>query len=237
MSSSPNYAFKPSIYSLPMVDRDGSPRSEYFPVNRIFCIGRNYADHAREMGHDPNREPPFYFLKPASALLANMSTFPLPSYSNQVEHEIEIVIALDRGGRNLSIEQARQAVVAFGLGLDMTCRDIQKSAKDAGRPWELAKGFDHSAPCTALQLGSVEDILGCGDFSLTNNNRTVQKGNARDMIWQIPELIMEISQKICLLPGDIIFTGTPAGVSALKRGDKLTASFKGLSQTLSINIE
>ncbi len=223
-------------YTLPICNADGSLSNEQFLVNKIICIGRNYAEHAREMGHDPEREPPFFFFKPQSALAQNNSDFIYPHFSQQVEHELELVIALGKSGAQISAADAADFVAGFAVGLDMTCRDIQKEAKKMGRPWELAKGFDGSAPCTAIQRGSLTDLEKCGDLVLTRNGEEVQRGNWRTMAWSIPELIVEVSRYIKLEAGDLIFTGTPAGVGPVKPGDKLCGKLEGFAQELILHI-
>lgn len=207
-----------------------------FPVNKIICIGRNYAEHAREMGHDPEREPPFFFFKPQSALAQNGDDFIYPHFSQQVEHEIELVVAIGKSGSAISVTDAADYVYGFAIGLDMTCRDLQKEAKQQGRPWELAKGFDGSAPCTAIQPESLADLEKYGDLVLTKNGEEVQRGNWRDMVWPIPELIAQVSHYIKLEEGDLIFTGTPAGVGPVKKGDELIATLEEFSQTLALTI-
>lgn len=218
-------------YHLPVIGEE-----HVFVVNKVICIGRNYADHAREMGHDPDREPPFFFFKPQSALAQNNSDFIYPPYSQQVEYEIEVVIAIGKSGYQIPLEQAGDYVCGFAIGLDMTCRDIQKQAKQQGRPWELAKGFDGSAPCTAIQRGTLNDLQQFGDLVLTNNGKEVQRGNWRDMVWSVPELIVEVSRYIKLEEGDLIFTGTPAGVGPVKLGDKLCGVLEGFTQSLNLNV-
>lgn len=220
-------------YSLPIVGETDND----FAVHKIICIGRNYAEHAREMGHDPEREPPFFFFKPQSALAQNNSAFIYPHFSQQVEHELELVIAIGKSGTQIPVANAADYVLGFAVGLDMTCRDIQKEAKKLGRPWELAKGFDGSAPCTAIQRGSLQDLAHYGDLVLTRNGEEVQRGDWRDMVWPIPELIAEVSRYIKLESGDLIFTGTPAGVGPVKPGDTLCAKLEGFSQELNIVIE
>lgn len=219
-------------YALPI---SGEPEN-HFPVRKIICIGRNYAEHAREMGHDPQREPPFFFFKPQSALAKNGADFIYPDFSQQVEHEIELVVAIGKSGHKIAPKDAADFVMGFAVGLDMTCRDIQKQAKQLGRPWELAKGFDGSAPCTAIQPGTLQDLEQCGDLVLTRNGEEVQRGNWRDMVWSIPELIAEVSRYIKLEAGDLIFTGTPAGVAQVYKGDKLCATLEGFSQVLNITV-
>ncbi len=218
-------------YSLPIAD---SP--DVFCVNKIICIGRNYAEHAREMGHDPDREPPFFFFKPQSALAQNGEDFHYPDFSQQVEHELELVVAINKSGTKIPAADAADFVFGFAVGLDMTCRDIQKEAKKLGRPWELAKGFDGSAPCTAIQRGTLHDLEQCGELVLTRNGNEVQRGNWRDMVWSIPELIAEVSRYIKLEAGDLIFTGTPAGVGPVQIGDELIARLEGFSQTLKLRV-
>lgn len=219
-------------YSLPILGEVDSD----FAVHKIICIGRNYAEHAREMGHDPEREPPFFFFKPQSALAQNNTDFIYPHFSQQVEHELELVIAIGKSGTQIPITEAADYVFGFGMGLDMTCRDRQKEAKKLGRPWELGKGFDGSAPCTAIQRGSLDDLEHYGDLVLTRNGEEVQRGNWRDMVWPIPELIAEVSQYIKLEAGDLIFTGTPAGVGPVQKGDNLVATLEGWFMQLSIRI-
>ncbi|WP_062060168.1 fumarylacetoacetate hydrolase family protein [Cellvibrio sp. OA-2007] len=218
-------------HSLPIVNT-----GDRFSVNKIICIGRNYAEHAREMGHDPEREPPFFFFKPQSALAQNGDDFIYPHFSQQVEYEIELVIAIGKSGTQIPATQAAEYVCGYAVGLDMTCRDIQKEAKKAGRPWELAKGFDGSAPCTAIQRGTLDDLQQFGDLVLTCNGTEVQRGNWRDMVWAIPDLIAEVSRYIKLEAGDLIFTGTPAGVGPVQRGDELVGNLESWPLNLSIKI-
>lgn len=223
---------QPIAYSLPIVGE----ADKNFAVHKIICIGRNYAEHAREMGHDPEREPPFFFFKPQSALAQNNSDFIYPHFSQQVEHEIELVIAMGKSGAQISKDDAADYVLGFAVGLDMTCRDRQKEAKQLGRPWELAKGFDGSAPCTPIQRGSLTDLEQCGDLVLTRNGAEVQRGDWRDMVWSIPELIAEVSRYTKLEVGDLIFTGTPAGVGPVALGDELVARLEGFSEVLKLRV-
>ncbi len=218
-------------YSLPIIDSPGT-----FSVNKIICIGRNYAEHAREMGHDPEREPPFFFFKPQSALAPNGEDFHYPDFSRQVDHELELVVAIGKSGVKVPVTEAASYVFGFAVGLDMTCRDIQKEAKKLGRPWELGKGFDGSAPCTAIQPGTLNDLQQYGDLVLTRNGSEVQRGNWRDMVWPIAELIAEVSRYIKLEAGDLIFTGTPAGVGPVHIGDELVARLEGFPQPLRLRI-
>lgn len=206
----------------------GAPRP--FPVRRILCIGRNYAAHAREMGAD-DREPPFYFTKSADALCvtgAPAARWPLPPRSQEVHHEVEHVVALGAGGRDLSLTQASQAVCAEGVGLDMTRRDVQADAKKLGRPWATAKDFDGSAVVGPLQLPAPEGAVVVGPITLEIDGAIVQRGDLADRIWSVPELIAELSRWITLRPGDLLFTGTPAGVGPVRAGQRLVGRVEGL---------
>ena len=213
----------PAIPSLPVT---GDVRR--FAVNRIFCVGRNYADHAREMGHDPDREPPFFFMKPASAILADGKDMAYPSLSKDVYHEVELVVAIARGGVNIPPENALEYIYGYGVGLDMTRRDLQGEAKKMGRPWDTGKAFDQSAPCGAItpvaQWGHPEKGL----VTLLVNGEIRQEGNLNQLIWNVPDVIASLSSLFALEPGDLIFTGTPAGVGPVKRGDVLEAKIEGL---------
>ena len=195
-----------------------------FPVRRIYCVGRNYADHAREMGHDPDREPPFFFQKNPDNLVTDDGNFPYPPLSNDVHHEIELVVALHKGGKNIPATEAHSHIYGYAVGLDMTRRDMQGQAKKQGRPWETGKAFEHSAPCSALvpasRIGHPQD----GAIWLKINGKTVQKGDINQLIWSVPETIAILSTLYELQAGDLIFTGTPAGVGAVARGDILEGS-------------
>jgi fumarylpyruvate hydrolase len=215
---------------LPQVNVMGQALAP-FEVSRIICIGRNYADHAIEMGRDPKQEPPFFFMKPLSALASGQGTWPLPAFSSRVDHELELVIGLNvpgLSGRHLSPTQAQQTVAALGLGLDMTCRDLQQEAKTNGRPWDLAKGFDHSAPVSLLLAAGWEAAEELGEMTLTLNQQLRQRGHWREMIWPVPTLLSQISQFVALQTGDLVFTGTPAGVGPVALGDVLEAQMQGL---------
>ena len=204
--------------------------SERFPVGRIYCVGRNYAEHAREMGHDPDREPPFFFMKPANALVPNGATIPYPVATQDLHHEIELVVALGKGGANIPIGQALSHVWGYGVGLDMTRRDVQGEAKKLGRPWEMGKAFDDSAPCTALVAAAKCGHPAKGAIWLKVNGRTTQQGDLAEMIWNVPETIAYLSGLITLQPGDLIYSGTPAGVGPVKPGDKLEGHVDGVGE-------
>ena len=213
----------PAIPSLPVVGD-----SKRFPVNRIYCVGRNYADHAREMGHDPDREPPFFFMKPATAIVTDGQAMAYPALSKDVHHELEMVVALGKGGSNIPANQALDHVWGYGLGLDMTRRDLQGEAKKMGRPWDTGKAFDQSAPCSALVPVSQCGHLSKGRIYLTVNGQVKQDGDLAMMIWNVPETIAYLSTLFTLMPGDLIFSGTPAGVAAVQRGDVLEGHVDGL---------
>lgn len=214
----------PPPATLPIHGRD-----ERFPVNRVFCVGRNYADHAREMGHDPDREPPFFFMKPSSAIVADGAAFRYPSMSNDVHHEVELVVALATGGANVAPEQANALIYGYAVGLDMTRRDLQGEAKKLGRPWETGKAFDGSAPCSEIVPASDTGHPAAGTVRLDVNGQTRQSGDIADLIWSIPETIAYLSTLFTLQAGDLIFTGTPSGVGAVARGDRLAASVAGIA--------
>ena len=213
----------PEIPTLP-VQGD----SKRFAVNRIYCVGRNYADHAREMGHDPDREPPFFFMKPATAIVTDGKNMAYPSLSNDVHHEIEMVVALGKGGANIPADRALDHVWGYGVGLDMTRRDLQGEAKKMGRPWDTVKAFDQSAPCSALLPVSQCGHLTKGRIHLKVNGQIKQDGDLAMMIWNVPDTIAYLSTLFTLMPGDLIFSGTPAGVAAVARGDALEGHVDGL---------
>ncbi len=202
--------------------------SELFPVGRIYCIGRNYAEHAREMGYDPDREPPFFFMKPANSLVPNGASIPFPQVTKDLHHEIELVVALGKGGADIPAEQALEHVWGYGVGLDMTRRDVQGEAKKLGRPWEMGKGFDNSAPCTALQPAAKIGHPAQGAIWLKVNGTIKQNGDLKEMIWNVPDSIAYLSQLVTLQPGDLIYSGTPAGVGPVQRGDKLEGHVDGV---------
>ena len=202
--------------------------SSRFPVRRIYCVGRNYAEHAREMGHDPDREPPFFFMKPATSIVANGATLGFPVGSKDVHHEIEMVVAIGKAARDVAVERGLDHVWGYGVGLDMTRRDLQGEAKKLGRPWEMGKAFDESAPCTDLRPASEIGHPQRGAIWLDVNGTRKQTGDISQLIWSVPEQIAYLSRLVTLLPGDLIFTGTPAGVSAVQPGDRLVGHVDGV---------
>jgi fumarylpyruvate hydrolase len=201
-----------------------------FPINRVFCVGRNYAEHAKEMGADPSREAPFFFSKPACAVYAPQAQVPYPPRTKDLHHEAELVVALCKGGANLSLMQAREAVYGYAVGVDFTRRDLQAEAKKLGRPWDIAKGFDASGPVSALVPLSETGWLDKGAISLLVNGSQRQRGDLSDMIWKVEEIIAELSTYYFLEPGDILFTGTPAGVSAVQPGDKVDVKIQNVGE-------
>jgi fumarylpyruvate hydrolase len=218
------YVFTPP--ELPSVAVTG--RSERFPVHRVYCVGRNYAAHAREMGSNPDREPPFFFTKPANALVANDAKIPYPPRTANLHHEIELVVALGKGGRNISVAQALDHVFGYAVGNDLTRRDLQFEARDKGRPWDTGKAFDHSAPITAITPAARIGHISKGRIWLSVNGEMRQQADIADLIWSVPEIIAELSTLFELAPGDLIYTGTPAGVSAVKSGDRMEGAVEGL---------
>ncbi|MFG6412723.1 fumarylacetoacetate hydrolase family protein [Roseateles sp. DC23W] len=199
-----------------------------YAVARIFCVGRNYADHAREMGADPTREPPFYFTKPASALTPSGSTVPYPPATKNYHYEMELVIAIGAPVFKVTPEAARAAIWGYATGLDMTRRDLQAVAKAGGKPWDTAKGFDQSAVLGDIVRVSEVGLLEKGAITLAVNGAEKQRGDLADMIWSQAEIVSNLSHLYHLHPGDLIYTGTPAGVGAVVAGDVITGHIEGL---------
>lgn len=221
-----NWAFDPPLRpALPIL---GS--GDHFPVRRIFCVGRNYAAHAREMGHDPDREPPFFFSKPSDALVADGATIPYPPATEKLHFEAELVVTLGKGGASIPVDAAPDHVFGYAIGNDLTRRDLQTVAKKAGRPWDMAKGFDLSAP-----IGPVHPVTGVGHLTsgriaLSVNGEIRQEADLSDMIWSVPEVISHLSNLVELCPGDLIMTGTPDGVGALHPGDTCVVEIESLGR-------
>ena len=215
----------PPLRTLSIDDRD-----ERFPVNRVFCVGRNYAAHAREMGKDPDREAPFFFMKPAAAVVdaASPSTLPYPPKTNNFHHEIELVVAIGRGGRDIPVGQALDHVYGYAVGLDMTRRDLQLEARDKGRPWEFGKSFAKSAPIGALRRAQDIGHPSAAAITLTVNGQPRQSSDIARLIWSVSECVAYLSEYEALEPGDIIMTGTPEGVNAVVAGDVMRGAIAGL---------
>jgi fumarylpyruvate hydrolase len=211
----------PAIVGVPV---HGS--ADLFPVRRIFCVGRNYAAHAREMGHDPDREPPFFFTKPADAIVLcadpkNPTKIPYPPATKNLHHEMELVVAMKSGGADIPVDKALDHVFGYAVGLDMTRRDLQNQAKDMGRPWDMSKGFDNSAPIGVIYPVSEVGHIDKGTIQLDVNGKTRQKSDLNALIWSIPETISYLSGLVTLAAGDLIYSGTPEGVAAVGKGDTL----------------
>jgi len=198
-----------------------------YPVRRIFCVGRNYAAHAREMGND-DREPPFFFTKPADAVVENGVAVPYPSRTKNFHHEVELVVALASGGTNVSVANASSLIYGYAVGIDLTRRDLQTESKDSGKPWDTSKGFDHSAPIGAIRPISAGGVIESARIWLSVNGKMKQDANVAEMTWKVPEIIAELSTLFELAAGDLIYTGTPAGVGPLVRGDSVEAGIEGL---------
>jgi fumarylpyruvate hydrolase len=202
--------------------------SGLFPVRRVFCVGRNYADHAVEMGHDPDKEPPFFFMKPADAIVASGGELRFPVATEDLHHEIELVVALATGGRDIPAGEALGNVYGYAVGLDMTRRDLQATAKKMGRPWDMAKGFDQSAPMSALVPAAEIGHPASGAIWLEVDGERRQSGDLDQQIWKVPETIAYLSTLVELAPGDLIMTGTPAGVDAVLPGSRLRGHIDGV---------
>ena len=224
-----NYIFPPmSVVGLPIHDTD-----QFFPVRRVYCVGRNYADHAREMGSDPTREPPFFFCKAndAQSIIPvspnQVNDLPYPPKTQNLHYEVELVVAIGQDGANLSAEQAKDLIFGYAVGLDMTRRDLQNAMKQNGRPWEIGKAFDYAAPIGEIYPVATVNIQNAA-ISLSVNGEPKQQGNINQLIWNVAETIANLSALFKLKAGDLIFTGTPAGVGAVVKGDKMLAQIDGL---------
>ncbi|MEX0964172.1 MAG: fumarylacetoacetate hydrolase family protein [Pseudohongiellaceae bacterium] len=207
---------------------EASEQGLFFPVHRIYCVGRNYGEHVKEMGGDPRQEPPVFFSKPASACVTFNRDVDYPQATADLHHEVELVVALKSGGKNISEAAAMDCVYGYAVGIDFTRRDLQAVAKSKGLPWDVAKGFDQSAPISAILPAQEISELGDAELSLKVNGETRQKATLGDMIWSVPEIICELSRFFELMSGDLIYTGTPSGVAAVSRGDQLVASVEGV---------
>ncbi|MGO4669443.1 fumarylacetoacetate hydrolase family protein [Bosea sp. 2RAB26] len=199
-----------------------------FPVHRIYCVGRNYAAHTIEMGGDPNREAPFFFQKNPDSVVLDGADFPYPPRSSNVHHEIEMVVALAKGGKDIPVERALEHVYGYAVGLDMTRRDLQDECKKAGRPWEIGKAFEHSAPLSGIVPASTIGHPENGAVWLKVNGEIRQQGDLNHMIWKVPEMISYLSGLFELQPGDLIMSGTPSGVGAIVRGDVMEGHVEGI---------
>jgi len=222
------YIFPPeAVTALPVA---GS--SDQFAVRRVYCVGRNYAAHAREMGSDPTRDVPFFFCKPGNAVLpvadGQTAALPYPAHTSNFHYEIELVVAIGKAGKNIATDQAQQHVWGYAVGLDMTRRDLQAQMKEKGKPWEISKAFDYSAPIGPVSAVSKSGVLASAAIHLAVNGVQRQHSNIDQMIWSVPEIISCLSQYFELKPGDLIMTGTPEGVAAVVRGDVMEGGIEGL---------
>lgn len=206
--------------------------SAVFPVGRVYCIGRNYAEHAIEMGHDPDREPPFFFTKPADAVVPSGSTLAFPRQTDDLHHEIELVVALGEGGQDISVDRALDHVFGYAVGLDMTRRDLQSVAKKAGRPWDMAKGFDESAPTSPIRPADEIGHPERGEIWLRVDGEQRQQGDLSQQIWKVPEAISYLSGLVTLRPGDLLMTGTPSGVGRIEPGNRLEGHIDGIGDVV-----
>ncbi len=213
----------PAAPSIAVVDSE-----DRCPVRRIFCVGRNYADHAKEMGGDPDRELPFFFSKPADAVVEDGAQIPYPPRTSELHYETELVVVIGRGGRNVAVDGALDHVFGYAIGNDLTRRDLQREAKAKGRPWDLSKGFDHSAVVGPVHPASRVGHLARGYIRLDVGGERRQEADLADMIWSVPEIVSILSSYVALAPGDLIYTGTPAGVGPLRPGDDCVATVEGL---------
>jgi fumarylpyruvate hydrolase len=222
-----DYAFaEPPVVSLM------SMSTKPFPVRRIYCVGQNYRDHAKEMGGNPDAEKPFFFMKPADAILQNGEIMPYPPGTSDLHHEVELVVAMAMGGKNIAPEKVNDMVFGYAVGLDMTRRDIQAEARQKGRPWEMSKSFDFSAPCSSITPEMYTGVVAKGKIQCKVNGELRQNADLSDMIWGVPEIVHYLSQLVEVCPGDLIFTGTPAGVGPVVKGDKIEATIAGLEPLL-----
>ncbi len=220
----------PPVYTLAIADSD-----EAFPVNRVYCVGRNYAAHAREMGKDPDRDPPFFFMKPACAVVRADSKgveIPYPPMTKNFHHEVELVVTIGKGGKDITVEDALEHVHGYAVGLDMTRRDLQLEARDKGRPWEFGKSFAQSAPIGPVSPVSKIGHLSSATISLTVNDQARQSSDIDKLIWSVAESISYLSHYETLEPGDVIMTGTPEGVNAVVSGDVMHAHIDGLDEII-----
>ena len=220
-----SYVFPPA----PQVVLPVAGSTDVFPVRRVYCVGRNYADHAAEMGAD-SREPPLFFSKPADALVPGGGEVTYPPMTDNLQHEVELVVALGKGGSNIPLDQALDCVFGYAIGFDLTRRDLQSQAKDKGHPWDMGKGFDQGGPISALRPAGKVGHPEKGGIWLKVNGESRQSGDLSQMTWKVAEVIANLSSYIALMPGDLIFTVTPAGVSTVVRGDVLEGGIEGLGE-------
>jgi len=230
VSASATFAVAPEVHALPII---GAP--DLFAVRRIYCVGRNYLDHIREMKEADERDPPFFFQKPTDALVQDGATVAYPPYTDDYQHEIELVVAIGKAGRDVPVEAAESLIFGYAVGLEMTRRDRQKEARDRAWPWEMGKSFDQSAPCGPIHPAAAIGHPRAGAITLSVNGTERQRGDLAALIWNVPEIVANLSRQYELKPGDLIFTGTPAGVGPVGPGDRLEGRIEGIG-TLTLTI-
>lgn len=223
------------LFDVPFAKLPVEGSRDRFPIHRVYCLGRNYADHVRELGGEPDRTPPVFFLKPADSVVPCGGDIAFPPRTENLHHEIELVVALDRGGRDIAADDALDHVFGYGVGIDLTRRDHQEAAKHSSGPWDTAKSFEQAAPMTPLhRVADVGHPAG-GRIWLSVNDELRQDADLGQMLWPVPEAIAELSTYFTLAPGDLLFTGTPAGVGRLLPGDRASGGVAGLDE-LSIHL-
>lgn len=215
----------PPLVTVPVTDSE-----DLYPVHRIYCVGRNYAAHAREMGKDPDRDPPFFFCKPADAIVMHGEAVPYPPRTSNLHHEIELVVAIGKAGANIPEAEAEDYIYGYAVGNDITRRDLQLQARETGRPWDTGKAFDLSAAITPIYPVSDYGHIREGEISISVDGEVRQEADIRDLIWDVPEIVAELSTLFTLQPGDLIYTGTPAGVGAVEPGQTMVGHIAGLGE-------
>jgi fumarylpyruvate hydrolase len=229
MTSAKGFSVDPAVTLPPPTVLPVVGSAKVFPVRRIYCVGRNYLDHIREMKEGDERDPPFFFQKPADAIVGNGGIVPYPPQTADLQHEVELVVAIGAGGRDLAAEQALDAVYGYAVGVDLTRRDRQRESFAKGLPWEIGKSFDHSAPCGEVHPVALVGHKRHGRIGLAVNGEERQSGDLAQMIWNVHEIIAKLSRSYRLAPGDLVMTGTPAGVGPVEPGDRLECTIEGLA--------
>ena len=219
-----------NLFEMPQPAVPVAGTDQAFPVHRIYCVGRNYAAHAREMGHDPKSTPPVFFMKPADAIVDSGATVAYPSRTGNLQHEVELVVAIGEPGRDIAADRTLDHVFGYAVGIDLTRRDLQLAAKESRGTWDTAKGFDQSAPISAMHPATEIGHPDAGRIWLSVNGENCQNADLNELIWNVPEAIAELSTFFALVPGDLVFTGTPAGVGPLEVGDEVTGGIDGIDE-------
>ena len=219
-----------TLFELPLTTVPIMGEAAVFPVRRIYCVGRNYLDHIREMGEADERDPPFFFQKPTDAIVPDGAVIPYPPHTEDYQFEVELVVAIGAAGRFVPSGEASRLIFGYAIGLDMTRRDRQRDARDKRLPWEMGKSFDHSAPCGPIHPVESTGLLNAGEITLTTDGVVRQRGDLAALIWTVDEVISKLSEQYALRPGDLIFTGTPAGVGPVLPGDTMVCNIAGLGR-------